>query len=87
MAARRLITGGPLGEGRSRTPEMDGHGKSDSPVVPAKPPNKAVYAAAEVVEERGLAEGNTDNPRRSGRRAGARCAKRAGPCARSSTER
>src|SRR5918993_4322790 len=38
---------------------MNERGKSDSPVVPAKPPNKAVYAAAEVVEERGLAEGNT----------------------------
>jgi RNA-directed DNA polymerase len=32
-------------------------GKSDSPVVPTKPPNKA--AAAEVVEERGLTKGNT----------------------------
>lgn len=31
--------------------------KSDRPVVPAKPPNKAV--AAEVVEGRGLAKGNT----------------------------
>src|SRR5881398_3745641 len=47
---------------------MNGHGKSDSPVVPAKPPNKAM--AAEVVEERGLAEGNTDRPTRPGRRAG-----------------
>src|SRR5215210_4720128 len=47
---------------------MDGHGKSDSPVVPAKPPNKAL--AAEVVEERGLAEGNTDSSTRPGRRAG-----------------
>jgi len=47
---------------------MHDHGKSDSPVVPAKPPNKA--PAAEVVEERGLAEGNTDDPTRSGRRAG-----------------
>jgi len=47
---------------------MHGHGKSDSPVVPAKPPNKAW--AAEVVEERGLAEGNTDDPTRPGRRAG-----------------
>jgi len=28
------------------------HGKSDSPVVPAKLPNKAAAAAAEVVEER-----------------------------------
>src|SRR5437773_8924436 len=39
---------------------MDDCGKSDSPVVPAKPPNKAARAAAEVVEGRGLAKGNTD---------------------------
>ena len=47
---------------------MNGCGKSDGPVVPAKPPNKA--RAAEVVEERGLAEGNTGDPTRPGRRAG-----------------
>ena len=47
---------------------MNGHGKSDSPVVPAMPPNKAV--AAEAAEERGLAEGNTDGPTRPGHRAG-----------------
>lgn len=47
---------------------MNERGKSDSLVVPAKPPNKAI--AAEAVEERGLAEGNTDDPTRSGRRAG-----------------
>ena len=35
---------------------MNEHGKSDSPVVPAKPSNKA--DAAEVVEERGLTKGN-----------------------------
>ena len=64
----RLITGGPLREGHGCTPEMNEHGKSDSPVVPAKPPNKA--PAAEVVEERGLAEGNTDDPTRPGRSAG-----------------
>ena len=39
---------------------MNERGKSDSPVVPAKPPNKVAHAAAEVVEERGLAKGNTD---------------------------
>ncbi|MEO8899877.1 MAG: group II intron reverse transcriptase/maturase [Candidatus Dormibacter sp.] len=43
-------------------------GKSDDPVLPAKPPNKAV--AAEVVEERGSAKGNTDSAARSGRSAG-----------------
>jgi RNA-directed DNA polymerase len=49
---------------------MNERGKSDSPVVPAKPSNKAVDAAAEVVEERGLAKGNTDRPTRPGHRAG-----------------
>src|SRR5215203_6405433 len=49
---------------------MNERGKSDSPVVPAKPPNKAVYAAAEVGEERGLAEGNTTSTTHPGRRAG-----------------
>lgn len=49
---------------------MDGHGKSDSLVVPAKPPNNAGRPVAEAVEGRGLAEGNTDDPTRPGRRAG-----------------
>jgi RNA-directed DNA polymerase len=43
-------------------------GKSDSPIVPVKPPNKA--QAAEAVEGRGLAEGNTDSKTRPGPRAG-----------------
>jgi len=34
------------------------HGKSDSPVVPAKSPNKAGQPAAEGMEGRGLAKGN-----------------------------
>jgi len=37
---------------------MDGRRKSDSPVVPGKPPNKAGQPAAEAVEGRGLAKGN-----------------------------
>ena len=37
---------------------MNDRGQSDRPIVPAKPPNKAVGAAAEAVEGRGLAEGN-----------------------------
>ena len=49
---------------------MDEHGKSDSLVVPTKPPNNAGGPAAEAVEERGLAEGNTDRPTRPGRSAG-----------------
>jgi len=49
---------------------MNERGKSDSPVVPAKPLNKAVVTAAEVVEERGLAKGNTDSATRPGRSAG-----------------
>jgi len=35
-------------------------GKSDRPVVPAKPPNNAAVAAAEAVEGSGLAKGNAD---------------------------
>ncbi|MGH9828589.1 MAG: reverse transcriptase domain-containing protein, partial [Blastocatellia bacterium] len=49
---------------------MHERGKSDSPVIPAKPPNNAGQPAAEVVEERGLAEGNTDDPTRPGLSAG-----------------
>src|SRR5262244_2214124 len=36
----------------------NGHGKSDSPVVPEKSPNKAGQPAAEGMEGRGLAKGN-----------------------------
>ena len=36
----------------------DGRRKSDGPIVPKKPPNKAPERAAEVVEGRGLAKGN-----------------------------
>jgi group II intron reverse transcriptase/maturase len=39
---------------------MNGHGKSDRLVVPGKPSNKAGSSAAEGVEGRSLAEGNTD---------------------------
>jgi RNA-directed DNA polymerase len=59
---------GSLREGRGRKPEMHEVGKSDSPVVPTKPSNKAV--AAEMVEERGLTKGNTDGTTGSGHRAG-----------------
>ena len=43
---------------------MHERGKSDSPAVPANPPNKA--AAAEAGEERGLAKGNTASKTRPG---------------------
>jgi hypothetical protein len=46
------------------------HEKSDSPVVPAKPPNNTAQAVAEVVEGRGLAEENTTSKTRSGHRSG-----------------
>ena len=49
---------------------MNEVGKSDSFVVPAKPPNKAGRPAAEVVEGRELAEGNTVDSTRPGRSAG-----------------
>ena len=49
---------------------MNDRGKSDSSVVPGKPPNKAEEPAAEVVEGRGLAKGNSrerNAPRTQGR--------------------
>ena len=51
---------------------MNEREKSDSPVVPAKLPNKSgtTVTEAEVVEERGLAKGNTDSTTRPGRSAG-----------------
>jgi RNA-directed DNA polymerase len=49
---------------------MHDHGKSDRPVVPAKLPNKPAVAGAEVVEGRGLPEGNTASETRPGRSAG-----------------
>jgi hypothetical protein len=49
---------------------MHERGKSDVPVVPAKPPNNAGCPAAEVVEGRGAAEGNTDGSTGPGRSAG-----------------
>jgi RNA-directed DNA polymerase len=49
---------------------MDGRGKSDGRVVPAKPPNKAEQPAAEVVEGRRPAEGNAAGKTRSGHSAG-----------------
>jgi RNA-directed DNA polymerase len=45
-------------------------GKSDRPVVPAKPPNKPALVGAEVVEGRGLPEGNAADEARPGRSAG-----------------
>src|SRR6266571_3397262 len=49
---------------------MHERGKSDSPVVPASPPNNAAHAGAEAGEGRGLAEGNAASKTRPGRRAG-----------------
>ncbi len=37
----------------------NGRGKSDSSVVPRKPPNEASGTAKEAVEGRGLAKGNS----------------------------
>jgi RNA-directed DNA polymerase len=49
---------------------MHDRGRSDGPVVPAKPPNNAADAAAEAVEERGPAKGNAASETRPGHRAG-----------------
>src|SRR5580658_6119514 len=49
---------------------MNDHGQSDGLVVPPKLPNNAAGGAAEVVEERRPAKGNTASETRPGRRAG-----------------
>ncbi len=49
---------------------MNEDGKSDGRVLPAKRPNNAGRPAAEAVEGRRPAEGNTDSTTRSGRSAG-----------------
>jgi RNA-directed DNA polymerase len=47
----------PRREAPCHKPAMNGRGKSDGPIVPGKPPNKAGQPAAEAVEGRGLAKG------------------------------
>ena len=49
---------------------MHDRGKSDDPVVPAKPPNNAQSWVAEAVEERGSPEGNAASETRPRRSAG-----------------
>jgi hypothetical protein len=51
-------SGGRAGKDDDRNPAMHGHGKSDSSIVPSKPPNNAGSPAAEVVEGRGLTKEN-----------------------------
>lgn len=55
---------------------MNGRGKSDGSIVPAKPPNKAGQPVAEAVEGRGLAKGNLleSNAHRTQRRGSAQSA-------------
>ncbi|MGH9625402.1 MAG: group II intron reverse transcriptase/maturase [Bryobacteraceae bacterium] len=50
---------GRAGKVEDRNPAMNERGKSDSPIVPAKSPNKAQGRVAEAVEGRGLTEENT----------------------------
>ena len=45
---------------RTAKARMHGREKSDSPIVPARPANKAVQAAAELVEARGGSKGNAE---------------------------
>jgi len=47
---------------------MHGHGKSDRPIVPTKPPNEAEPEAKEAVEGRGLAKGRRPSVTCSGLR-------------------
>lgn len=62
---------GPRREDESHNAAMNGHEKSDNPIVPEKPANKAAPRAAEPVEGRRLTKGNlnqTDMPRTQGRK-------------------
>lgn len=52
-------SGGRAGKADGRQPAMLGQGKSDNPILPTKPLNKAGSLAAEGVEERGLTKENT----------------------------
>jgi hypothetical protein len=68
---------GRIGKAGGRTPMMHDSRKSDGPIVPVKPSNKAEPSAAERVEGRGPAEGNMDEqnaPRAQNRIEGARSA-------------
>jgi len=75
---REILRSPACGDGRAGragnafggNPVMDDRGKSDGPVVPAKPVNNAQGGAAESVEGRGSAEGNAAGETRSGLRAG-----------------
>ena len=48
-----MVGTGREGNANGGNPLMHEHGKSDGPVVPAKLPNNAALAVAEVVEGRG----------------------------------
>jgi RNA-directed DNA polymerase len=68
VAYRRVAGRG--GNASGGTPSMNDDGRSDSPVLPAKPLNNPGRPGAEVVEGRGLPEGNAASKTRPGRRAG-----------------
>lgn len=61
-------------------------GKSDSSVVPGKPPNKAGQPAAEVVEGRGAGQGKSDREQHAPDTEPGQRAKRARPDTTSSKE-
>jgi hypothetical protein len=65
-----MVEAGREGNASGGNPLVHGRGKSDGPVVAAKLPNNTASAVAEVVEERGPAEGNAASETRPGRRAG-----------------
>ena len=69
---RHRCGGGSREEGLGRKLLMDGRGKSDDLVVPAKPSNNAAVVVAEMVEGRGSAEGNVVSETQPGLRAGLR---------------
>ena len=60
-AAPSAQASGGAGKAKSRNPAVHVAEKSDTSVVPEKPSNKG-SSPAEIVEERGVAKGNTNKP-------------------------
>ena len=73
------------GKSDGRKPDMHERGKSDGPVVPAKPPNKAVRRGGGGGGGKGTGRGEHGQRTRPGRRAGT-VRRGAGSCARGGSE-
>ncbi len=69
---RGVCASRPVREGESHKPDMHAAEESDCTIVPVKPPNKGVFASAEVVEGRVRTKENAVGSRRSPTQSGER---------------